>query len=154
MSRRAGHLQGSVCSVLQPTHLIHGRLRFRSLLCLIWAGEGPSYQASTARFLWRNCRLPKKQQTKRPLWLHSAHISSGGLVMAAPYAPRLLHGCTFLHGSCAVRGGKRVQDQTPKCSSWDWLRVTPTAHPSPCTIISQHKREMAQPCRHKCIGAL
>lgn len=58
--------------------------------------------------------------------------------------------CAFLLCHCPA-GPKRAQQQTSKCGSWDWLRVTPWP-PRTCTILSQHEREMAQLCYHNCTG--
>lgn len=149
MSRRVGHLQGFLCSVLQPTHLVHRKLRFIPLPCLIWAREGPSYQASTASFFVMQAPVAQETTNKE--------------VTLATFSPHQLWGLgngssnsTAAAPSCA----DPVPGAPSKCRSKFQSAFlgpgsgSPPLHPSTCAIITEHEREMLQLCHRKCPGAL
>ena len=153
MSRRAGHLERFLCSVLQPTHLVHGKFRFRSLLCLIRAGEScPSYQASAARFCEETAPCPRNNKQSGPsgciqphqLWGLDDGSTSPSTAAAWLHFPAL-----------PLRWGARMGAGANSETRFLGLaQGHPRCRPRTCTILTQRERETAQPCHHKRTGAL
>lgn len=130
MSRRVGHLQGFLCSVLQPTHLVHRQLRFSPCLpSPTWFEHEKAVPTRHQLPLFCDESTHCPGNNKRSS--DSGHIQTTSALGAWEWQQQVHCGCTFLYCPCA-RGSKQVQEQILKCISWAWLRVTPTAPQHVC----------------------
>lgn len=154
MSRRAGHHQGFLCSMLQPTHLAHGKFKF-------WS----EFWSSSA---W--CEQVKALPTRHPLpvfvkKLPLAQETTNNMVPLATFRPHQLwrqqhhphcgH-CTAAPSCTApVLGMEQVgAGATSKTRFLGLAQGHPRCPPCACTILAQRKREIAQPRQHRHPGAL